>query len=69
MKPSNYDDWKNCITVSCGIALAADYIRQRISDLEDPSNYHTQKFKKTWGETYLETVIGWFERARTETSK
>ena len=69
MKPSNYDEWQHCITVSCGIPLTPDYIEQRLSDLKDPSNFHTQKFKSTWGEAYLETVLGWFERAGHESSK
>lgn len=69
MKPTNYENWKHCITVSCGIPLTVDYIRTRLVDLKNPSDFHTQKFIKTWGEDYLETVVGWFERAKTEFSE
>lgn len=66
MKLDTYDDWKHCITVSCGIPLTLDYIDERISDLRNPRNDHTRRFTKTWGEAHLQTVIGWFERARKE---
>ena len=66
MKLPTYDEWKHCITVVCGIPLTADYIQKRISELNDPNNYGTEKFKSTWGEAYLEMVIGWFERAKSE---
>ena len=68
MKLSNYDDWKHCITVECGIPLTPDYVEQRIAALKDPQNHHTQKFKSTWGEAHLNKVIGWFEAAKQDIS-
>ena len=64
MKLDNYEDWKHCITVSCGIPLTPDYIEKRIASLKDPDDYHTQQFVKTWGDAHLQRVIGWFEKAR-----
>ena len=66
MKLSTYEDWKHCITALCGIPLTPDYIEKRIAALNDPRDYHTQKFIDTWGETHLKKVIGWFEQARQE---
>ena len=64
MKLDNYDDWKHCITISCGIPLTTDYIEKRITSLKDPNDYHTRQFVKTWGDAHLQRVIGWFEKAR-----
>jgi len=64
MKLSTYEDWKYCITVSCGIPLTSDYIEKRIARLRDPSDYHTQQFVKTYGDEHLRRVTGWFEKAR-----
>lgn len=69
MQLSNYDEWKQCITTLCGIPLTLDYIQQRITELRDSNDYRTQKFKETWGQAHLETVIGWFERAKQDVAK
>ncbi|MEO0412117.1 MAG: hypothetical protein AAF221_09795 [Pseudomonadota bacterium] len=67
MKPLNtYEDWRHCITVLCAIPLTQDYLSQRLAALRDPSDYGTQRFVATWGETHLAQVIGWFERAADE---
>lgn len=66
MKLSNYEDWKRCITVDCGIELTLDYIDERLTALNDPDNYHTQKFTKSYGAIHLNQVIGWFKRAKFE---
>lgn len=61
-----YDDWKQCITVLCGIPLTPAYVEQRLTALRDPADYGTQKFVATWGEDHLARVIGWFEKAERE---
>lgn len=65
-KFSSYNDWKNCITELCGIPLTSVYIEERINQLNDRSNYHTEKFIEIWGESHLRQVIAWFEKARDE---
>jgi len=49
MKLNTYEDWKRCITVLCRLAPTPDYIEQRLSDLKNPNDYATKKFKNTWG--------------------
>jgi len=66
MKLENYEDWKHCITIACGIPLTADYIEGRIKSLNNPSDHYTRKFIDNWGETHLVQIISWFERAATE---
>ena len=65
-KLKTYEDWKHCITVQCGIPLTLDYIEKRLTDLNDPSNYHTQKFVSLWGEPHRQQVIDWFQHAKQE---
>lgn len=66
MALNSYEDWKHCITVSCGIPLTAPYIDQRLSALRDRADYATQKFVATWGESHRLRVIAWFEQAQQE---
>ena len=66
MKPTNYEDWKRCITVRGGTSLTLDYIEKRISELNDRNNQETKKFIKTWGEPHLQQIIKWFEQAKEE---
>jgi len=66
MKLNSYEDWRHCITVLCGIPLTADYIEKRLSELNDPRDYNTQKYKTTWGDAQHAQVIQWFERAQSE---
>ena len=62
----NYEDWKQCITVLCGIPLDLSYVEKRLTALRDPKDFGTQKFIATWGEDHLARVIGWFEQAESE---
>jgi hypothetical protein len=64
--PENYEDWKKCITVVCGIPLTRPYVEQRLIALRNPADYMTQNFVTIWGEPHRQRVIGWFERARRE---
>ena len=66
MNFSNYEDWKHCITVLCGIPLTPDYIEKRILDLGDLNNFHTRKFVNMWGEEHRIHILGWFDRAKQE---
>ena len=66
MRSARYNDWKHCITVKCGIPLTAGYVTQRITALNNARDHHTQKFRETWGDEYLNQVIGWFETAKSE---
>jgi len=62
----NYEDWKHCITVLCGIPLTADYVERRIAALDDVGDHTTQRFIQAWGEEHLRRVRAWFRQAREE---
>ena len=64
--PSNYAEWKYCITVECGIPLTINYIEQRLMELKNIQSTYTQRFIKIYGKQYLENVITWFKQAKKE---
>ena len=65
--PQNYEQWRRCITIDCGVELTPDYISQRLSALNNKKDHHTQKFVKLYGEPHLQSVIGWFVQAQAAT--
>ena len=62
--PENYQQWRHCILVECGLELTEEYIVQRIIALQDESQYYTQQFTKLYGPEYLQKVITWFQQAQ-----
>ncbi|MEM1402713.1 MAG: hypothetical protein AAGG55_05230 [Pseudomonadota bacterium] len=61
--PQNYDEWQHCITVECGIPLTQEFVTQRLAVWRDESLEETRRFKKLYGDAYLQSVVGWFEEA------
>ena len=66
--PRTYDDWKHCITVSCGIPLTPHFVQERITALADAENHHTRKFIERWGEAHRDRTLAWFRQAADELS-
>ncbi|MEM9047240.1 MAG: hypothetical protein AAGC92_00850 [Pseudomonadota bacterium] len=66
--PTSYDDWKHCITVSCGIPLTPSFVQARIAALSDASDFHTKKFIESWGQVHHAQTLAWFEQAARELS-
>ncbi|MEM6896528.1 MAG: hypothetical protein AAF576_04065 [Pseudomonadota bacterium] len=66
--PESYEDWKHCITVSCGIPLTQSYVEERLAALSDATDFNTQKFVERWGEAHLARTLGWFQQAAEELS-
>lgn len=64
--PDNYESWKRCITISCGISLTTSYINNRLAELRDKNNKSTQRFIALYGDGHYQTVIEWFERSLEE---
>lgn len=64
--PRDYDGWRHCIEVDCGIALTAFWIRQRIAALRDAEDRHTRRFVELWGAEHHRQVLAWFCRALEE---
>ena len=66
MRPSSYKEWKDCITVSCGIPLTLDFVQTRIKALDNGADHHTKRFVEQWGAQHLEQTKGWFRQAEQE---
>ncbi|MEA9788306.1 hypothetical protein VDF90_13825 [Xanthomonas campestris pv. raphani] len=64
--PGHYADWRHCIEVDCNQLLTRDFIAQRLTNLRDLHDHHTQQFLRRWGQPHHQQVIQWFERARME---
>ena len=61
--PQNFNEWKYCITVECGITLSASFISQRLLVWRDESHEETRRFRQRFGDNYWHSVIGWFTQA------
>ena len=64
--PSSYEAWRSCITEKCKIALTEAYMSQRITVLSDPDSDETRTFRRLYGDAHWRAVLGWFQRALTE---
>ena len=64
--PQNFEEWKYCITVECGIPLSASFITQRLSVCRNESHEETRRFRQRFGDNYWRSVIGWFAEAEQQ---
>lgn len=62
----DFPEWRQAITVRCGLTLSRDYCTERIAALRDDAVTSTQNFINTYGESYRDLVISWFEQAHNE---
>ncbi len=62
--PQNYEEWRHCIIVECGLELTPHYISERILALQNDRDYYTQQFVKFYGRQHLQQVLGWFLQAQ-----
>ena len=65
---SDFTEWRQAITLRCGLTLSRDYCTERIAALRDDSIPATQNFIAHYGENYRAHVISWFEQAHHEAS-
>lgn len=64
MMPTNYQAWRQCITVDCGLALTSEFCAQRLAALNNPKEHHTQQLTKLYGPGHIAQLIAWFEQAK-----
>jgi len=65
--PRNFDEWKRCIEVDCGIPLTPEFVATRIEALTRSGSEEASRFARLYGSDHLQHVIGWFETARAAT--
>ncbi len=61
--PSNYESWRYCIEVKCGLVLTSKFLQARIAVLSDPQNKESRRFANLYGKPYREQVLTWFRHA------
>ena len=64
MIPQNYEEWRHCIVVDCGLELTPSFIEERIASLQNSKENHTQQFIRLYGQEHHQKVLGWFMQAR-----
>lgn len=66
MIPNDYNSWKHCITIECGIELSKDFLQNRIRVLTDVTNQETQKIILLYGQIHIHNLIKWMQQALYE---
>lgn len=64
--PQVYQEWRHCITLTCGQELNNAFIAKRIQALENRSDYMTKRFIELYGEAHRKRTLEWFVRAEKE---
>lgn len=64
--PRSYSDWRTCIEVHCGIPLTAEFIGQRLRELDDGSLFSTEQLLRHYGQAHVAQLRQWFLMAQGE---
>lgn len=64
--PTEFEEWKHCIEVKCGIPLTQDFAEQRLTLLEQAEIEETQRFVALYGQEHLSNIKNWFKRVIEE---
>ncbi|WPQ62677.1 hypothetical protein SIO70_30420 [Chitinophaga sancti] len=64
--PTNFVEWKFCITQQCQIQLTSHFINSRISELENLNSKSTTDFIALYGDKHWQNVLTWFKKALSE---
>lgn len=64
--PDSYADWRECITVRCGISLTPVYVERRLAELQDKDTAETKCFTELYGDAHLRRVLTWFGQAKRD---
>lgn len=67
--PQNYEEWRHCIVVGCGIELTPGFIKARIASLQNKHDSHTQQFIRLYGQQHHQKVLEWFMQAQSVVAK
>ena len=62
MIPRTFEEWKSCIVNDCKINLTKDFAQSRLKVYLDEQHPETIKFKKLYGEAYLNNIIHWLKK-------
>jgi len=60
--PTTYEEWVECITMKCKIALTPEFARARLAALDAPRSAEAATFAALYGEAHLQRIIEWYRR-------
>ena len=63
MIPDNYQAWRRCIEVDCGLRLTPEFVAERIAALENTQDVRTRQFLDCYGEPHRRRVLDWFRQS------
>lgn len=63
---SSYTEWRTTMTERAGLTLDRAFCEERLAVLEDENNAETRSFIKSYGATYHQQVVAWFQRVLSE---
>jgi hypothetical protein len=66
MIPETYEQWRQCITIECGIPLTTLFVTQRLAIWRDLRSEETQRFRRLYGDVHWRAITHWFEQAARE---
>ncbi len=61
--PTNFEDWKYCITKKCGLQLSQSFVQNRIQTLENKEDLQTKALIGLYGEAHYQNTLIWFKMA------
>ena len=64
--PTTYAQWRECIEVRCKIPLTSEFVKGRLTELQDGDDPRTRVFEERYGSEHLRQTIAWFSRAAGE---
>ena len=64
--PTDYEEWKHCITVKCKISLTDEYVQHRIKALCNHKDKHTKQFIDLYGTDHHALTLSWFKKVANE---
>ena len=50
--PQNYEQWKHCNYVECGIPLTPSFVSPRLASWRNDSSEETRRFSRLHGDAY-----------------
>ncbi|KQM79508.1 hypothetical protein [Xylophilus sp. Leaf220] len=66
MIPADFAQWRHCIVAECGIPLTPAFVAARLAVWQDIRAEETVRFRRLYGDTHWQRVVGWFEQARAQ---
>lgn len=64
MIPTNFEEWKYCITEKCHLELTEEFVLERIKILNDPTHKETKHFIKLYGKNHWQNILRWYVHVR-----